>query len=97
MNKDDLVRDVFRVINEIPNNSEAYISGILLKDNKIQMHMVKLAYLQAIIMQSLQANNKKRAIRYALAFCVLSKNNALDETIIRESFTTKLLTGGLYA
>jgi len=91
MNIDSLLHEVFLMANEVPSNPNAYVSGILLNDDKIKDHMTTLAHMQAIIMQSLQVNNKKRAMKYIMAFHVLSRRNVLIEENLTESITSKLV------
>jgi len=89
MNKNEFMRGVFQLVNEITDNADTYISGIILDDEKIKSRMKILAHIQAVVMQSLQANNKKRAVKYAAAYYCLLKNDDLDKMGLKERITVK--------
>ena len=75
MTGNNLIEESLNITNEIANNSDIYITGVLLNDNDAQNHIEILAYMQSIIMQSVQVNNLKRAFKYIAAFNRLLKNN----------------------
>lgn len=88
----DLVQSTFIAMDEMPDCSDIYISGILLNDSETNKHIEILAHVQAIIIQSLQTNNQKRALRYIAALKILYRNNNISQTKLRESITEKLIT-----
>ena len=75
MTNDSLVRESLYIANEISNNPDVYITGVLLNDYDAQNNIEILAHMQSIIMQSLQVNNPKRAIKYIAAFSRFKKNH----------------------
>lgn len=87
MTKDSLIQEALCTINEIPDNPHVYMTGVLLNDSDTQNYIEIIAHMQAVIMQSVQVNNPKRAIRYIVAFDRLLKNNSSLADRLRDSMT----------
>ena len=92
MSKDTLFEESLKNINEISNNRNAYIAGILLKDYDSQKHIEILAHMQSIIMQSIQLNNFKRALRYIVVFNKRLKNYNILADRLKESITDYIIS-----
>ena len=87
---DDIIQSAFIAVNEVPSHSDTYITGILLNDPGTQRKLEMFTHIHAIIIQSLQINNQKRALRYIAALKVLN-NNSLVEKQLRAAITSKMI------
>ena len=90
MNEAGIIQYIFNLMNEIPHKADSYLTGILLNDKKIKTQINILTHMQAIIIQSLQMNDIKRAVKYALAYRCIIKKSVLKETSLKESITKTL-------
>ena len=91
MSEDFLFAESLKLINDISSNHAKYIPGILLKDNYSQKHIEILAHMQAIIMQSIQIRNFKRALRYIVAYKKIIKHHISLADRLTESITDYLV------
>lgn len=92
MNENLLIQEALLMVDEVPNNPNLYMAGVLFNDSDTQNYIEALARVQAVIIQSIQVNNPKRAIRYIGAFNLLLKNNVSLTEHLRETLTDYLLS-----
>jgi len=87
-----LIQDALNTLEAISQYSAMFKAGILLNDEGLKKHIDKLANIQAIIMQSLQVGNQKRALRYLVVFHDLNKNNAgLEAKLAHDADTLDMI------
>ena len=87
---DDIIQSAFIAVNEVPRHSDTYITGVLLNDHGTQRKLEIFTCIHAIIIQSLQINNQKRALRYLIALKIIN-SKSVDEKKLRESITSQLI------
>jgi len=91
MTKDAILQELLCTVNEISYNPDVYMMGALLNDSETLKHIETLALIQSIVMQSVQANNPKRAIKYIVAFGRLLKTNTALAERLKNSITVSAL------
>ena len=92
MTKIDLFKEALSITNKVTDNPDVYITGVLLNDCEVQNHIEILAYMQSIIMQSLQVNYPKRSLRYIIAFSKLLENNHSMVNRLEKSITDYMIS-----
>lgn len=91
MTKDTILQKLLCTVNEVYENPSVYMIGALLNDSEVLNHLETLALIQSIVMQSVQVNNPKRAIKYIAAFNSLVKTNTGFVERLKNSITVSAL------
>ena len=91
MTKGTILQELLYTVNDVSDNPNVYMIGALLNDCEALNHIETLALIQSIVMQSVQANNPKRAIKYIVAFSRLLKTNTALAERLKNSITTSAL------
>lgn len=92
MTKDTILEELLLLMNDIPENPDIYMLGVLLNDTEVLGHLEVLTLMQSMVMQSVQANNHKRAMKYIVAFRRLLKTNTAVTNQLKTSITAFVLS-----
>ena len=90
LDMESFLQDAFVALDEVRNQSDLFMLGILLGDARIQHYLKMLTHMHAIVMQSLQVNNLNRALRYLVAIGKMRNNNVAQVSLLRKAITAKL-------
>ena len=86
-----IIKNAVDIANEIPLSEDVFLLGVLVNDEAMSVYMKKMTLMHAILVQSMQIGNGKRAVRYLAAINALRKKNIVSIDTVRGKLTDDLL------